>query len=333
MPTLLDFEKSIFELEGKIEELKRLDSNGENDLNIEDEIKYLQSKVDKKLEDVYANLSPWHKVKIARHQNRPRALQYINHIFSNFTQLCGDRSFADDDAIIGGLANITLATGKAQTVMIIAQERGQDLSTRIKHNFGMPKPEGYRKAERLMKLADRFGFPIITLVDTPGAFPGLEAEERGQAQAIASCIETCFQVKVPIITTIIGEGGSGGAIAIACGDCIMMLEHAVYSVISPEGCASILWRSADFAEQAAEALKITATDLLSFKIIDKIIKEPVGGAHRHPDVMIASLKSSLLEQLEQYIKDDGTMTISPEKLLYQRQQKFLAMTNLGENIS
>ena len=308
----LDFEKSVAELEAKIDELRHL-SDGER-VNIADEIGKLQEKADKQLKHLYSRLTPAQKVQVARHPERPHCLDYIKALVDDFTPLAGDRTFAEDQAIIGGLGRI-----EDQACVIIGQERGHDTESRIRHNFGMAKPEGYRKAQRLMRLADRFHLPIVTFVDTAGAFPGVDAEARGQAEAIARSIETCLEVGVPIITTIIGEGGSGGAIAIATGDKVMMLEHAIYSVISPEGCASILWRSAAHAADAAAALRMTAQDMLQLGIIDRIIQEPLGGAHRKRDDIIAAVGEAIGEAFAEFISLDRNALIA------QRQAKFLNM--------
>jgi acetyl-CoA carboxylase carboxyl transferase subunit alpha len=273
MPTFLDFEKPIAELEGKIEELRHLATSG--DINIAEEVSRLQTKVDRLLRQTYAKLTPWQKTLVARHPERPHLKDYIEELVEDFTPLAGDRLYADDAAIIGGIGRF-----RGWSAMILGQEKGSDTETRVKHNFGMAKPEGYRKAQRLMRLADRYKLPVLSLVDTPGAYPGVGAEERGQAEAIARCIATCLEIEVPLVSVVIGEGGSGGAIALAAANTVLMLEHAVYSVISPEGCASILWRSAEHAQDAAEALKLTAADLLKLKVIDGIIPEPLGGAHR-----------------------------------------------------
>ena len=269
----LDFEKPILELEGKIAELRNVE--GDSRVNIAEEITRMQNKVERLLNQTYSKLTPAQKVQVARHKDRPQTTDYIKEMIEDFTPLAGDRSFSEDHALIGGLGRF-----KGRTVMIMGQERGHDTESRLHHNFGMVRPEGYRKAQRLMKMADQFQIPIITLVDTAGAYPGMGAEERGQAEAIAKSIETCLNVSVPIISIVIGEGGSGGAIAIATADKVYMLEHSIYSVISPEGCASILWRSASHSQDAAAALKLTAQDLYELKIVDGIIKEPVGGAHR-----------------------------------------------------
>ena len=273
MKTFLDFEQPIADLEGKIEELRHLSNN--DDINITEEVGRLKEKSQRLLFHTYDNLSPWQKVQVARHPERPHCVDYIDELIRDFTPLAGDRQFGDDKAITSGLGKF-----RDQSCMVIGQEKGANTSERVRYNFGMPRPEGYRKANRLMRMADHFRLPIISFVDTPGAYPGIGAEERGQAEAIAKCIETCLTVKVPLISIIIGEGGSGGAIAIAAGDQVLMLEHSVYSVISPEGCASILWRDAGAAQTAAEALRLTATDLKKYGLIDMVVNEPLGGAHR-----------------------------------------------------
>src|SRR5579872_3727480 len=280
MRHFLDFEKPIAELEGKIEELRHL-SNG-NDINIADEVTRLETKVDRLLRQTYAKLTPWQKVQIARHPDRPHGGDYLQRLITDFTPLAGDRTFAEDRAIIGGLGRF-----RGRSVVVIAHEKGADTEARVRHNFGMARPEGYRKARRLMELANRFKLPVLTFVDTAGAYPGIDAEARGQAEAIARAVEACLEIEVPLIATVIGEGGSGGAIALAAGNVVLMLEHAVYSVISPEGCASILWRSAENAQDAAEALRLTAQDLLRLGIIDQVVPEPLGGAHRRPAEIIA----------------------------------------------
>ena len=307
----LEFEKPILELEGKIAELRNFE--GDADVDIIAEVTRMENKVDKLLNQTYAKLTPSQKVQVARHQNRPHYTDYINGMIDDYAPLAGDRNFAEDDAMEGGLGRF-----QGQAVVIMGQERGSDTESRIKHNFGMARPEGYRKAQRLMKMAERFQLPIITLVDTAGAYPGLGAEERGQSEAIAKSIETCLNVKVPIISVIIGEGGSGGAIAIAAADRIYMLEHSIYSVISPEGCASILWRSADHANEAASALKITAQDIYDLKLIDGIIKEPVGGAHRAKEETIENVAKQIATGLKQLTPWD------PEKMKASRRKKFLA---------
>jgi acetyl-CoA carboxylase carboxyl transferase subunit alpha len=312
----LDFEKPIAELESKIDELRHLSvSDG---INIAEEINRLQVKLDRLLTSTYGKLTPWQKAQVARHPERPHANNYIEKLISDFIPLAGDRAFADDQAIIGGLGRLG-----ERTVMVLGIEKGHDTETRLKHNFGMAKPEGYRKARRLMQLADHFGVPVITLVDTSGAYPGVDAEARGQAEAIARAVETCLDIKVPLISVIIGEGGSGGAIALAAGNSIIMLEHAIYSVISPEGCAGILWRSGDNAKEAAEALKLTAQDLLRLNVIDTILPEPLGGAHRQPDQTIASLGRHLTDTLTTLDRWDGA------QLRARRREKFLEMGKVG----
>ncbi len=316
---ILEFEKSVAELEAKIDELRHI-SDGSRGVNIADEISRLQDKVDKQLRHIYGRLTPSQKVQVARHPERPHCLDYIKVLVEDFTPLAGDRCFAEDQAIIGGLGRLS---GRA--CVIIGQERGNDTESRIKHNFGMAKPEGYRKAQRLMHLADRFGLPIVTFVDTAGAFPGVDAEARGQAEAIARSIETCLSVSVPFVTCIIGEGGSGGAIAMAAGDRVLMLEHAIYSVISPEGCASILWRNASHAADAAAALRLTAQDLLQLGIIDQIISEPLGGAHRKPADVITHVGEALTQALGELLSIDS------KSLLAQRHEKYLNMGKTGLN--
>jgi len=308
----LDFEKPVTDLETKIEELRHLSDGGR--VNIAAEIGRLQDKVNKQLQGLYGKLTPAQKVQVARHANRPHCLDYIRLLIEDFTPLAGDRGFAEDQAIIGGLGRF-----RGSPCVIIGQERGHDTESRIKHNFGMAKPEGYRKAQRLMNMADRFGLPIVTLVDTAGAFPGVDAEARGQAEAIARSIEVCLKVGVPLVTCIIGEGGSGGAIALAAGDRVLMLEHAIYSVISPEGCASILWRSAANAADAAAALRLTAQDLLQLGIIDRIIAEPLGGAHRSPDAMINKVGDAIAAALAELSGLDA------KALIAARHEKFLGM--------
>lgn len=313
---VLDFEKSVADLETKIEELRHLSDDSR--MNIAEEVTRLQNKVDRQLKGIYGKLTPVQKVQVARHQDRPRCLDYIKQIITDFTPLAGDRAYADDQAIIGGLGRL-----EGHACVIIGQERGHDTESRIKHNFGMAKPEGYRKAQRLMHLAERFSLPILSFVDTAGAFPGVDAEARGQAEAIARSIETCLSVKTPLVACVIGEGGSGGAIAIAAADRILMLEHSIYSVISPEGCASILWRSAENVADAAAALHLTAQDLLQLGVIDGIIEEPLGGAHRKPEEMIASVSKALLKSLEELSHFDG------DEIVAHRRAKFLAMGQKG----
>jgi acetyl-CoA carboxylase carboxyl transferase subunit alpha len=312
MAVFLDFEKPVAEMEGKIEELRHLSSQG--DLNIVEEISRLQAKVNRMLRQIYTNLTPWQKVQVARHPDRPQFLTYLKAIVTDFLPLAGDRCFADDPAIVGGIGKIG-----SRSVVVIGQQKGNDLESRVKHNFGMAKPEGYRKAIRLMNLADRFSLPIVTFIDTAGAYPGIDAEERGQAEAIAKSIETCLRVKVPLISIVIGEGGSGGAIALAAANAVLMLEHSIYSVISPEGCASILWRSATKAPEAAEAQKLTAQDLYGLGVIDKILPEPIGGAHRTPQTAIQTVS----QEIEQYITTFSK--VDAEALLSHRYDKFLTM--------
>ena len=312
MQTFLEFEKPIAELETRVSELRDTANSGELDLDAE--IGKLEAKSAKLLRDTYAKLTPWQKAQVARHPERPHFKDYVAGLAEDFLPLAGDRSFADDPAILGGLATIG-----GRRVMLIGHEKGDDTASRLKHNFGMAKPEGYRKAIRLMRLAGRFGIPVVSLVDTPGAFPGVQAEERGQAEAIARSTEECLSLKVPLIAVIVGEGGSGGAVAIAAANRVLMFEHAVYSVISPEGCASILWRTADKAADAAEAMKITAQDLLSLGVADRIVEEPLGGAHRDPQGAIEALKAAILEELT------GCSALGGDELLKQRRAKYLAM--------
>jgi len=316
MRHFLDFEKPIAELEGKIEELRRM-SEPEG-INIADEIARLTDKADKQLRATYAKLTPWQKTLVARHPDRPKALDYIRQLITEFTPLAGDRAFADDAAIVGGLGRFN---GRA--VVVLGTEKGSDTETRVKHNFGSAKPEGYRKARRLMELAGRFNLPLLTFVDTSGAFPGIDAEARGQAEAIARSIEACLESPVPIVATVIGEGGSGGAIALATGNKVLMLEHAIYSVISPEGCASILWRDAAQAAQAAEALKLTANDLKGLRLVDEVVGEPLGGAQRDPVAAVASVGRAVEEQLK------PLLGLDPAALRAQRREKFLAMGREG----
>jgi acetyl-CoA carboxylase carboxyl transferase subunit alpha len=316
MAHYLDFEKPIAELEGKIEELRHLTNNG--GLNIADEVGKLQVKVDKQLRSAYAKLTPWQKVQVARHPERPHFLDYAKALIQDFTPLAGDRLFGEDAAIVGGLGRF-----EGRSCVVMGHEKGADTDSRIKHNFGMAKPEGYRKAQRLMRLAEHFKLPIIALVDTAGAYPGVDAEARGQAEAIARSIQVCLDVRVPFVAAVIGEGGSGGAIAIAAANRVLMLEHAVYSVISPEGCASILWRSGDQAQTAAEALRLTAQDLLRLKVIDTIVPEPLGAAHRDPAKTIASLGSAISASLRELQDQDG------ETLRARRREKFLEMGRNG----
>jgi acetyl-CoA carboxylase carboxyl transferase subunit alpha len=312
MLNYLDFEKPIAELETRVSELR--ETANTSDIDIDAEVGRLETKANKLLRDTYAKLTPWQKAQVARHPDRPHFKDLIAGIADDFVPLAGDRSFADDPAIIGGFARID-----GRRVMLLGHEKGDDTVSRLKHNFGMAKPEGYRKAIRLMKLADQFGLPVVSLVDTSGAFPGVQAEERGQAEAIARSTEQCLALGVPMIAAIVGEGGSGGAIAIAAANRVLMFEHAVYSVISPEGCASILWRTADKAPDAAEAMKITAADLQALGVVDRIVDEPLGGAHRDPEAAIGALKGALIEEL------DGCGKLGPDELRAQRRAKFLAI--------
>lgn len=312
MATFLDFEKPIAELQSRIDELRRTAEGGAVDIDAE--ITPLQAKAERLLQDTYAKLTPWQKTQVARHPERPHFKHYVARLVEDFMPLGGDRAFADDNAIIGGLGRF-----RGRRVMVIGHEKGDDTASRLKHNFGMGKPEGYRKAIRLMKLADKFGLPVITLVDTSGAFPGVQAEERGQAEAIARSTEQCLNLGVPLVSAILGEGGSGGAIALAAGNSVLMMEHAVYSVISPEGCASILWRTADKAADAAEAMKVTAQHLKELGVIDRIVPEPLGGAHRDPGAAVDALGDALGLALGQL---DG---LSADELRQARRAKFLAM--------
>jgi acetyl-CoA carboxylase carboxyl transferase subunit alpha len=310
--TFLDFEKPIAEIEGQIEELRhRMDLDGGAAAA---EMARLEARLDRVLTETYAKLTPWQKVQVARHPGRPRCLDYVEAMIEEFVPLAGDRGFAEDAAIVAGLGRF-----RGRSVMVIGQERGADTETRIRHNFGMAKPEGYRKAIRLMRLAERFRLPVVALVDTPGAYPGIGAEERGQAEAIARSIETCLDLRTPLVAAVIGEGGSGGAIALAAGDRVLMAEHAVYSVISPEGCASILWRAAEHAKEAAEALKLTAQDLLELRVIDRIVPEPLGGAHRDAGRAILAAGDAIEEVLAELVALDG------DALRARRRAKFLAM--------
>ena len=316
MRHFLDFERPIAELEGKIEELRHLSTRSE--LNIADEVGRLESQAGRLLRQTYARLSPWQKVQVARHPERPHCLDYVEALISDFVPLAGDRAFAEDKAVVGGLGRF-----RGQSVVVIGTEKGGDTEARLERNFGMARPEGYRKARRLMQLADRFGLPLLTFVDTAGAYPGIDAEARGQAEAIARAIEASLDLKVPFVATIIGEGGSGGAIALAAGNTVLMLEHAIYSVISPEGCASILWRNREAAAEAAEALRLTAQDLLRLGVVDRIVAEPLGGAHRQPAEAVERLGEALDEALRPLLGIDGAT------LRERRRQKFLAMGRRG----
>ncbi|MBO1323799.1 acetyl-CoA carboxylase carboxyltransferase subunit alpha [Acetobacter sp. TBRC 12305] len=312
MRQFLDFEKPVAELENKIDELRQMtDPEG---VNIEEETARLSDKAEKHLRTIYAKLTPWQKVQVARHAQRPHTQDYIDALVSDFTPLAGDRLFGDDKAIIGGMGRFD-----GMPVMVIGTERGSDLETRLRHNFGMARPEGYRKAQRLMALAGRFGLPILTFIDTAGAWPGIDAEQRGQAEAIARSIAACFDAPVPLVATVIGEGGSGGAVALGAGDRVFMLEHAIYSVISPEACASILWRDPKQASTAAETLRLTAQDLQRLGLIDQIIPEPVGGAQRDPQVTMAAVGQAVAGALKELVP------LAPQRLKELRREKFLAM--------
>lgn len=312
MMVYLDFEKPVAALEARILELQ--DAARDSDVDAGAEITKLRAKADKQLKDTYANLTAWQKTQVARHPERPHFKHYIEAMFEDFMSLAGDRAFGDDQAIIGGLGRLN-----GRRVMVIGHEKGDDTQSRLRHNFGMGKPEGYRKAIRLMELADRFGIPVVSLVDTSGAFPGIQAEERGQAEAIARSTEKCLALGVPMIACIVGEGGSGGAVALAAADRILMFQYAVYSVISPEGCASILWRTGDKAADAAQAMKMTADDLKALRIIDRIVAEPIGGAHRDHAAAAAALAAAIDEELA------ALSGFSSKELLQQRRAKFLSM--------
>ena len=313
MPTYLDFEAPLAELEGKIAELRNL-ASGDKTVSISDEVKGLEKKAAKLLADLYVNLDPWQKAQVARHPERPHALDYIGQLITEFTPMAGDRKFAEDFAVVGGLGRF-----QGQPVMVIGQEKGNDTTSRLKRNFGMARPEGYRKAVRLMEMADRFGLPVISFVDTAGAYPGIDAEERGQAEAIARSTDCSLGLGVPTVAVVIGEGGSGGAIAIATANVVLMLEHAIYSVISPEGAASILWRDAARAKDAAAAMKITAQDLKRLGVIDEIVPEPRGGAHRAAAEAIAATGDVIARALKSY---EG---VSGDVLRTQRREKFLSI--------
>ncbi|HQS19015.1 acetyl-CoA carboxylase carboxyltransferase subunit alpha [Reyranella sp.] len=316
MTIYLDFEKPIAELEGKIAELRHLPNSG--DVDIAEEVMRLQEKAHKQIRATYAKLTPWQRVQVARHAERPHAQAYIDRLITDYTPLAGDRAFGEDAAIVGGMGRL-----QGRSIVVLGQQKGDDTDSRIKHNFGMARPEGYRKAQRLMRLADRFKLPVLTLVDTPGAYPGIDAEARGQAEAIASSIETCLGLGVPLVSVVIGEGGSGGALAIASADRVYMLENSVYSVITPEGCASILWRNNANAQDAAEAMKVTAADLRKLEVIDDVIPEPMGGAHRAPDETIDVVGKVVAEAIADLSKLDA------DTLRERRQDKFLAMGKKG----
>jgi acetyl-CoA carboxylase carboxyl transferase subunit alpha len=316
MRHFLDFEKPIAELEGKIEELRRM--SGPEGINITDDVARLTEKADKQLRATYAKLTPWQKTLVARHPDRPRTLTFIDQLITDYTPLAGDRAFAEDQAIVGGLGRF-----QGQSVVVLGTEKGSDTDTRVRHNFGSAKPEGYRKAKRLMELAGRFNLPLLTFVDTSGAFPGIDAEARGQAEAIARSIEACLEAPVPIVATVIGEGGSGGAIALATGNRVLMMEHAIYSVISPEGCASILWRDAAQAATAADALKLTASDLKALRLVDEVVTEPLGGAHRDREGAVRAVGDAVWANLQ------PLLGLDPAVLKQQRRDKFLAMGREG----
>src|SRR6478609_4416700 len=312
MRHFLEFERPIAELEGKIDELRRL--SNDSGLNIAEEVGRLEAQVARLVSQSYAKLTPWQKVEVARHPERPHCLDFIGGLIDEFTPLAGDRAFAEDAAVIGGIGRF-----RGHGVVVLGTEKGADTEARLQHNFGMARPEGYRKARRLMRLGERFRLPVLTFIDTAGAYPGVDAEARGQSEAIGSAIETCLDIRVPLIATIIGEGGSGGAIALAAGNTVLMLEHAIYSVISPEGCASILWRDAGHAQDAAEALRLTAPDLLRLGVVDRIVSEPLGGAHRAPREAIAALGDAFEEALRPLLTRDG------DALRTERRRKFLAI--------
>ena len=312
----LDFEKTISDLQDKIEKLKDSGSDKTSLVEVNEQIEEIKIKIDKKLSDIYKKLTPWHKLQVARHPERPHFLDYVKTLFQDFEPLSGDRLFKEDPALLCGFA-----TFYGESVMIIGHEKGKDTEDRIKHNFGMAKPEGYRKAMRLMKLAEKFNLPIITFVDTPGAYPGVGAEQRGQSEAIAKCIEVSLNLKNPTISIIIGEGGSGGAVAIATTNKVLMLEHSIYTVISPEGCASILWKDTKYAEEAATSMKITAQDLKELNIIDSIILEPTGGAHRNPARAIKNVGNAIRLVLKQ------VTSLDKNELLNQRKNKYLMTIN------
>lgn len=310
MPSFLDFEKPVAELQARVAELRETAEAGSVDIT--SEIEKLEAKSDRLLRETYAKLTPWQKTLVARHPERPHFKHYVAGLIDDFMPLAGDRAFADDQSIIGGLGRLN-----ERRIMVIGHEKGDDTASRLRHNFGMAKPEGYRKAIRLMELADRFRLPVVTLVDTSGAFPGIQAEERGQAEAIARSTETCLALGVPIVAAVVGEGGSGGAVALAAANRVLMFEHAVYAVISPEGCASILWRTSDKAADAAEAMRVTAADLKALGVIDAIVPEPVGGAHRDPAAAIAALGTAISAEL------DALVPLDAAALKAQRRAKYL----------
>ncbi|WP_458759348.1 acetyl-CoA carboxylase carboxyltransferase subunit alpha [Afipia sp. TerB] len=315
MRSYLDFEKPVAELDSKVDELRVLAASGSD---ISEEVKRIEDKAREALDELYANLSPWQKTQVARHPQRPHCINYIENLITEFTPLAGDRKFGDDEAMVGGFGRF-----RGESICVIGQEKGATTESRLKHNFGMARPEGYRKAVRLMEMADRFGIPVLSLVDTAGAYPGIGAEERGQAEAIARSTDACLNLGVPNVAVVLGEGGSGGAIAIATANRVLMLEHAVYSVISPEGAASILWRDAAKAQEAATSLKITAQDLAKFGVIDTILKEPPGGAHRDPDAMITRTGDAIAQAF------NDLRSLDTSAIRQQRRQKFL---NIGRRL-
>ncbi len=317
MAHYLDFEKGLAELQGKAEELRAL-ARQNPELDLEEEAEALDSRAEEMLSELYADLSPWRKCQVARHPDRPHATDYIDRLFADYMALAGDRNFAEDHAVVGGLARF-----EDRPCVVIGHEKGRDTKTRLERNFGMARPEGYRKAVRLMELADRFGLPVVTLVDTPGAYPGKGAEERGQAEAIARATETCLRLGVPLVTVVIGEGGSGGAVAFATGNRVIMLEHSVYSVISPEGCASILWKNAEKMREAATALRLTAQDLLKLGVCDAVVEEPLGGAQRAPEATIDAVGAAISAALSELTP------LSREAVRAERRAKFVAMGAKG----
>ncbi len=315
MNILLEFEKPVVELEGKLKELNHLIEAG--DKKAESDVEKLEKKIESALVEIYKKLTPWEKVQVARHPGRPHFLDYVNGFIEDYIPLSGDRFYGEDRALIGGIGLF-----RGYSVILIGHEKGHDTKTRLERNFGMAHPEGYRKASRLMTLANKFDLPVLTFVDTAGAYPGVEAEQRGQAEAIAKCIESCINLKTPLISSIVGEGGSGGAMALAAGNRVIMLEHSVYSVISPEGCASILWRNPEKSKDAAEALKLTSDDMLRLKVVDRVIKEPIGGAHRKPNEVINKLAAAIEEELIE-------LNFSKNKVYSDdRKQKFLSIGRL-----
>ena len=317
MTHYLEFEKPLAEIEGKAEELRAMARQNE-EMDVEDEAKALDHKAQELLSELYKSLTPWRKCQVARHPERPHCKDYIAALFTEFTPLAGDRNFADDHAVVGGLARF-----EDQPVVVIGHEKGHDTKSRIERNFGMARPEGYRKAIRLMEMADKFGLPVITLVDTPGAYPGKGAEERGQSEAIARSTEKCLQIGVPLVSVVIGEGGSGGAVAFATANRVAMLEHSVYSVISPEGCTSILWKDAEKMREAAEALRLTAQDLAKLGVNDRVIEEPLGGAHRNPDATFEAVRKAIAALLKDLSGKDA------KALLKDRRERFLSLGSSG----